>query len=41
MLLDHSCLESTATYLHLTTAWLLRVPSPLALVWTARGCIRG
>jgi site-specific recombinase XerD len=37
LLLGHRRLESTAKYLHLTTAQLLRVPSPLDLIGTPRG----
>jgi integrase/recombinase XerD len=37
MLLGHACLESTASYLHLTTARLRQVPSPLDLIGTDKG----
>jgi integrase/recombinase XerD len=37
MLLGHACLESTASYLHLTTARLRQVPSPVDLIGTDKG----
>ena len=37
----HARLESTASYLHLTTARLRRVPSPLDLIGTERGRMLG
>jgi site-specific recombinase XerD len=37
MLLGHASIESTAAYLHLTTARLRQVPSPLDLIGTVRG----
>jgi site-specific recombinase XerD len=41
MLLGHACLESTASYLHLTTARLRQVASPLDLIGTDRGRLLG
>lgn len=41
LLLGHARLESTATYLHLTTARLRQVPSPLDLIGTERGRMLG
>lgn len=41
LLLGHARLESTATYLHLTTARLRQVPSPLDLIGTERGRLLG
>jgi len=41
LLLGHACLESTASYLHLTTARLRQVPSPLDLIGTERGRMLG
>jgi integrase/recombinase XerD len=41
LLLGHARLESTASYLHLTTARLRQVPSPLDLIGTERGRILG
>ena len=37
MLLGHAYLESTASYLHLTTARLRQVPSPIDLIGTDKG----
>jgi site-specific recombinase XerD len=37
MLLGHACLESTASYLHLTTARLRQVPSPVDIIGTDKG----
>ena len=37
LLLGHAYLETTATYLHLTTTQLRQVPSPLDLIGTPRG----
>lgn len=37
LLLGHASLDTTATYLHLTTAQLRQVPSPLDLIGTPRG----
>ena len=41
LLLGHARLESTATYLHLTTSRLRQVPSPLDLIGTERGRMLG
>ena len=41
LLLGHASLESTATYLHLTTARLRRTPSPLDVIGTRRGRLLG
>jgi site-specific recombinase XerD len=41
LLLGHARLESTASYLHLTTARLRQVPSPLDLIGTERGRMLG
>jgi integrase/recombinase XerD len=41
LLLGHACLESTASYLHLTTSRLRQVPSPLDLIGTERGRMLG
>ena len=41
LLLGHARLESTATYLHLTTVRLRRMPSPLDLIGTVRGRMLG
>lgn len=37
MLLGHAYLDSTASYLHLTTARLRQVPSPVDLIGTDKG----
>jgi len=37
VLLGHSCLETTAHYLHLTARRLHQIPSPLDVIGTARG----
>jgi integrase/recombinase XerD len=41
MLLGHARIESTTAYLHLTTARLRQVPSPLDLIGTDRGHMLG
>ena len=41
MLLGHASLESTASYLHLTTARLRQVPSPVDLIGTHKGKLLG
>lgn len=41
LLLGHAYLETTAQYLHLTTAKLRQVPSPLDLIGTPRGAALG
>jgi site-specific recombinase XerD len=41
VLLGHASLQTTTTYLHLTTERLRQVPSPLDLIGTARGQMLG
>jgi site-specific recombinase XerD len=41
VLLGHARIESTTTYLHLTTARLRQVPSPIDLIGTERGQLLG
>jgi integrase/recombinase XerD len=41
LLLGHASLESTATYLHLTTSRLRQTPSPLDVIGTERGRLLG
>ena len=41
LLLGHAYLETTAKYLHLTTAQLCQVPSPLDLIGTPQGTVLG
>ena len=41
LLLGHAYLETTARYLHLTTAQLRQVPSPLDLLGTPQGSVLG
>ena len=41
LLLGHARLDSTATYLHLTTARLRQTPSPLDVIGTERGRLLG
>ena len=41
LLLGHAYLETTAHYLHLTTAQLRQVPSPLDLIGTPQGTALG